>query len=254
MKRLILAALLIPFLINGQEPTPSTIFTNVMLTAHPTKIAEFEAGLAAHNKKYHADGPYQASVFWIASGKNSGKYIWSMGPNTWASMDDAPANDPEHTADWNTNVVAHAMPDQETTYWRSDMKHSNFSKDFSLKNLSIFMIDIKRFKQMEFEAVLDKVTKVYKEKDPEQQWGVYFNEMNNVDGKDFVWVNFFDKSAWLGKDDKFPQYFEEVHGEGSFPQFLKDFEAATDGQQSEFWIFRGDLSGANGEVQAVNGQ
>lgn len=254
MKRLILVVLLIPFLINAQEPAPSAIFTNVMLTPHPTKIAEFEAGIAAHNKNFHTDGPYQARVFWIASGKNAGKYVWSMGPNTWASMDEAPINDEAHTADWNSNVMANAMPEQEMNYWKSDMEHSNFSKDFSLKNLSIFMVDIKRFKRMEFAAILDKVTKVYKEKEPEEQWGAYYNEMDNMDGQDFVWINFFDKSAWMGKEDKFPKYFEEVHGEGSFPQFLKDFEAATNGQQSELWIFRGDLSGASGEVQAVNGQ
>ncbi|MGB5822319.1 MAG: hypothetical protein WBG90_22745 [Saonia sp.] len=254
MKRVLLILLLVPFLIHAQEGRQAPIFMNVMLTAHPTKITEFEAGVAAHNKKFHAEGASSVSVFWIASGKNSGKYIWSMGPTAWAAMDEANNPDEAHATDWNTNVAPYALAEMETTFWKSDIKHSNFTKDFTLKNLSIFMLDMKRFKQMEFMAVLDKVYQVFKTKDPDHQWGVYFNELANSDGQDMVWVDFFEKSAWMGREDKFPQWFEEVHGAGSFMQFLKEFEAATDGDTQELWTFREDLSGASGAVQAVQGQ
>jgi hypothetical protein len=70
-----------------------------------------------------------------------------------------------------------------------------------------------------------------------------------MDGQDFVWVDFFDKSAWMGEEDKFMEWFEEVHGAGSFSDFLKDVEAATNGDRGELWIYRGDLSGSSGEVK-----
>ncbi|RDY61174.1 hypothetical protein [Flagellimonas nanhaiensis] len=252
MKKALLILLLLPLLIMGQETPQAPIFMNVMLTPHPQKIEAFEAGVAAHNKKYHTEGAGQVSVFWVASGKNSGKYIWSMGPTAWAALDAVNNYDEAHTNDWNTNVAANALPEMETTYWKNHPPLSNFSKNFGLKNLSIFMIDIKRFKEMEFMEVLDRVYKVFHTKDPEHQWGVYFNELSNNEGQDFVWVDFFDKTAWMGREDKFVQWYEEVHGSGSFPAFLKDFESVTNSNNEELWVFRKDLSGASGDVQPRN--
>ncbi len=251
MKKGFLTLLLLPCLIFAQEAQEYGVFTNLMLTAHPEKITELEAGLKAHNEKYHAEGAYQASVFFVTSGKNFGKYIWSMGPLPWSAMDNAPGDENGHNADWNANVAPYALAESEVNYWRADLEHSNFTKDFQLKNLSIFMLDMKRFKQTQFMSVLDKVTKVFKTKDPEQQWGVYFNELNNMDGQDVVWVNFFDSSSWMSEEDKFPQWFEEVHGEGTFIPFLTDFEGATNADMQELWVFRPDLSGNDGKVQAV---
>jgi len=255
MKKLIyLTSFLMTWVIGAQENQPAPIFMNVMLTPQPDKIEAFEAGLAAHNKKFHADEGSQISVFWIASGKDSGKYIWSLGPTSWVAMDQANDYPEEHTKHWNAHVAANAKAEMETTYWKGDMAHSNFSKDFGLKNLSIFMLDIKRFKQMEFIALLDKVQKVFKTKDPDHQWGAYFNELSNNDGQDMVWVDFFEESAWMGQENKFPQWYEEVHGDGSFSDFLKEFEATTDRDSEEIWIFRSDLSSSDGQVQAITGE
>ena len=254
MKRVFLFALLVPFLLQSQEAPDGPIFMNVMMTAHPSKIAEFEAGMAAHNQKYHSDEGKQISVFWIASGKNSGKYIWSLGPTSWAAMDEANNPDKDHAADWNANVAPYALAEMETTFWKNNLKYSNFTQDFDLKNLAIFMLDMKRFKQQEFMGMLDKVHAVFKAKDPEHQWGVYFNELPNNDGQDMVWVDFFDKSAWMGEPNKFPQWYEEVHGEGTFPAFLKEFEESTNSDSQEIWMFRGDLSSADGKIVVADRQ
>ncbi|WP_262420343.1 hypothetical protein [Flagellimonas meishanensis] len=252
MKKVLITLSLIPFLMWGQESQQAPIFMNVMMTPHPEKIAAFEMGIAEHNKTYHGPGASQVSVFWVTSGKNSGKYIWSLGPTAWAAMDEANNYDEAHTKHWNEKVAANALPEMETTYWKNSLKYSNFTKDFSLKNLSIFMIDVKRFKYREMMSVLDRVHKVFKTKDPDHQWGVYFNELNNMDGQDMVWVDFFDQSAWMGRDDMFPQWYEEVHGAGSFPEFLKDLDDTTHGDSAELWVFRKDLSGATGDVPGPN--
>lgn len=253
MKNVFYFMLLVPFLVTSQNTEAYTVIENVMLTPDPAKITEFEAGMAAHNKKYHAEGTYGARVYWISNGKNAGKYMWNMGPLPWSAMDTRPAQD-GHDADWNTNVTAHALADGDVNYWRFHPEFSNFSKDFTLKNLFVFVIDIKRFKSMDFINILKKVQKVYEEKRPDQLYGGYMNEMANMDGQDFAWVEFFDKSAWMGKEDKFPQDFEEVHGAGSFAKFLTELEDATHGEKQELWIFREDLSGLGGEIQAASRQ
>ncbi len=251
MKRVVLILLLLPFLGQAQE---DVVIQNVMLTVHPTKVAEFEAGMTAHNKKYHPEGAYQAQVYNIGSGKNAGKYVWSMGPLPWSAMDTRPAEENDHDADWNTNVAAYTIGDTDVNYWKFHPQFSNFSKDFSLKNLSIFMLDIKRFKDPQAIAIISKVQKVYAEKMPDDLYGVYTNELANMDGQDLAWVGFFDKMSWMGQEDKFPQFYEEVHGAGTFAQFIADVDEAFDGEYEEIWTFRKDLSGSVGEVAAINGQ
>ncbi|WP_281540553.1 hypothetical protein [Maribacter aestuarii] len=253
MRKLLVTMLLLPLFMMAQT-NEGLIFENVMLTVNPEKIVEFEAGIAAHNKKFHSSGPYGARVYNILNGTNAGKYMLNMGPCTWSTIDARPSGK-DHSDDNNKNISKYLMPEVRVNYMKMHPELSNFSKDFEIKKLSVFMIDVKRFKEQDFmEKVLKKVVKVYKEKMPEQIYGVYSNEMNNMDGMDFGWVDFFENSSWLAQEDKFVQYFEEVHGAGSFPGFLADVEATTHGDQVEIWEVRNDLSGLGPQVKAAERQ
>lgn len=250
MRKLLFTMFLLPLMIVAQS-NEDLIFENVMLTVNPEKIVEFETGIAAHNKKFHGDGPYGARVYNVLNGQNAGKYMLIMGPLPWSAMDGRPATK-EHSDDNNKNISKYLMPDVEVNYMKMHPGLSNFSKDFEIKKLSVFMIDVKRFKEGDFiEKVLKKVVKVYKEKMPDQQYGIYSNEMNNMDGMDFGWVDFFDSSSWLGKEDTFVKNYEEVFGAGSFPAFLADVEATTHSDRTEIWELRNDLSGASAQVKAL---
>ncbi len=249
MKKLMCTLLLLPILVLAQT-NEALVIENVMLTVNPEKIMEFEAGIAAHNKKFHAEGPYGARVYNVVNGKNAGKYMLIMGPLPWSAMDGRPSSK-EHTDDNNKNINKYLTPNVEVNYMKMHPELSNFSKDFEINKVSVFMIDIKRFKEPEFmEKVVKKVVKVYKEKMPDQIYGIYTNELDSDDGLDFGWVDFFDNSSWLGEEDKFVQYFEEVHGAGSFSGFLADVEATTDGDRTEIWTLRKDLSGPDAKVAA----
>ena len=253
MKKLLYTLVLVPLMMVAQT-NESLVIENVMLTVKPDKIAEFEAGIAAHNKKFHASGPYGARVYTILNGKNAGKYMLIMGPLPWSAMDGRPASK-EHTDDNNKNINQYIESEVEVNYMKMHPDLSNFSKDFEINKISVFMIDIKRFKDMDFmEKVVNKVVKMYKEKMPYQIYGIYTNEMPNMDGMDFAWVDFFDNSSWMAKDDTFMQDFEEVHGTGSFQQFIKDVEETTDGDKGEIWSLRKDLSGPNAKVIALERQ
>ncbi|MDZ4148683.1 MAG: hypothetical protein U1C58_10395 [Flavobacteriaceae bacterium] len=254
MKKLIYWMLLIPILAVSQSNESYVVIENSMITANPAKIKEFEVGIAKHNKKFHATGAYGANVFLISNGVNSGKYIWSMGPLPWGDFDKRPENK-EHEEDWNVNVLPYTMAEGETTYWKFEVKHSHFPKDFTLKKLVVDVYDIKRFDRSKALKLLEQVHKVMVEKMPTETFGIYTNEFSNsLDGKDLAYVSFFDKSSWLGEDNDFPKKYEAVFGEGSFAHFLKDWEEVSLGSRTELWDLRSDLSGLNVNVKAIDKQ
>ncbi|MEJ1221438.1 hypothetical protein [Sediminicola sp. 1XM1-17] len=254
MRKLIFTMLLIPLLVVSQSTMEYPVIENGMITANPTKVKEFEKGMAAHNKKYHAEGAYGARVYWISNGTNVGKYMWVMGPLTWSAMDTRPAKE-GHDEDWNTNILPYTMAEGDQTYWRFHPALSNFPKDFNLKYLRVMMLDMASFKEQQFLEQLDKVAAVMKAKYPNEPYGMYTNEMpNSKDGRDFAFVDFFDKMSFLGREDTFPKDFAAVHGEGSWESFLNVMAETTNGMQSELWMFREDLSGLGPKVIAMERQ
>lgn len=246
--------LLIPILAVSQNNEGYAVVENSMITANPAKIKEFEAGIAKHNKKFHAIGAYGARVYYINNGINTGKYIWSMGPLPWSDFDKRPENK-EHDDDWNANVLPYIMAEGETTYWKFESKLSHFPKDFAIKKLVVDVYDIKRFDRSKALKLLEQVHKVMVEKMPTETFGIYTNEFSNTfDGKDLAYVSFFDKSSWLGEDNDFPKKYDAVFGDGSFAHFLKDWEEVSLGSQTELWNLRPDLSGLDANVKASNRQ
>ncbi len=253
MKKIFILLLLAPLGLLAQENAGYPVFTNIILTANPAEISEFEAALKEHNARFHAEGEQGARVYWIMNGTNADKYVWTMGPHTWATMDEMELGG-DHGAHWTNEVLAHTLGNSTTHVWRFYPEHSNFSKDFDLKYLNVFIVDMARFENERFMSIIERVKKVYQEKMSDIQYGIYFNTMPGNDGMDFAWVDFFDKMAWLGQDDMFMKNFEEVHGAGSFARFLEDVAVATEGQMTEVWMYREDLSGLGPQVMAVQRQ
>ncbi|WP_235003984.1 hypothetical protein [Aequorivita lipolytica] len=253
MRKLIFTMLLLPLLAISQNSTEYGVLENVMITPNPSQLSQFEAGLAAHNKKYHGNGAYGARVYWISSGPNAGSYMWVMGPTPWSAMDARPAQVDGHDADWNKNVAAYAMPQGNTTYWKFNAEMSRFSKDFTLKNLLLDTYDVKRGKMKEAMALVEKIGKVYAQKLPNEIYGIYTNEFSSTkEGKDLTVVSFFDKMGWISEDNGMDKKFDEVHGKGSWDKFLEDWYDVTDGGETELWIFRPELSGISGDVKAAD--
>ncbi len=250
MKKIILLLLVLPLLAIGQNTSEYTVFEIGMLTANPAHVKQFEAGMAAHNKKYHSDDVYGARIYIINNGPNVGKYLWVMGPLPWSAFDNRPAKE-DHDDDWKTNVLAYANADGNQTYWKSEPALSNFSRDFKVKNLLVDFYDVKRFKGKQALEILGKIKKVMSEKFPNEIYGIYTNEFPSTKvGRDILYISFFEKSAWLGQDLEFAKKYDEVHGKGSFETFLKDWEALTDGSETELWTFSPELSGKGSDQKS----
>lgn len=237
----------------GQNNAEYGVFETAILTPNPTQLSQFEKGLAAHNKKFHGDGPYGARVYWISNGPNTGSYTWVMGPFPWSALDNRPAQKDGHDADWDANVTPYlAAGSGETSYWRAQTDVSRFPKDFTIKNMTVNTWDIKRGKNEDVMKLVKKVQDVYAEKSPNEIYGIYTNEFPSTkEGRDLSLNSFFDKSAWLGQDNSIAKKYDEMNGAGSWAQFLKDWMDVTNGGETELWIFQPNLSGINGEVKAA---
>ena len=243
--------LLSPLLVLSQNTKEYAVFENAMLTVKPDKVKQFEAGMAAHNKKYHSDNIYGARVYSIVSGSNSGKFIWTMGPVTWSDMDNRPTKG-GHDEDWNNNVASYMESGADVTYWKFKTDLSNFPKDFKVNKMKVDVYDITRFQGKKAMEIMKKVKKVMITKFPEEAFGVYVNEFSSTkEGRDLAYVSFFEKSAWLGKDAQFEKKYDEVFGKGSFEKIIKEWGQVTNGSQSELWVHREDLSGRSGEIKAA---
>ncbi|MDC6352247.1 hypothetical protein PP178_11855 [Zeaxanthinibacter sp. PT1] len=254
MKRILYLLFLGPLMVFTQSATDYPVITNLRLTPLPDKIMQLEQGLAEHNKKYHSQGGNGARVYWISSGKNAGKYMWVMGPTTWSAMDTPIQPEKEHNDHWNQKVAPYAEAEGRVDHWRFHPEYSNFPADFEIDNLLVFVMDVKPFKWMEAIEMVKKVQKLYMEKYPDDPYGVYINELSNLEGQDLAWVDFFGNMNYMSRPDTFPQDFEAVHGEGSFMKFMKEAESVMDGTHEELWVFRKDLSGLGSTVSAVDRQ
>ncbi len=246
--------LLFPFLVISQSNSEYTVIENGMMTVNPKFINEFETGVANHNNKYHTDGMYGSRIYQINNGPNIGKYLWVMGPIPWSAFDDRPQQE-GHDEDWNANIEPYTIAGGDQIYWRFYPELSNFPRDFTIKNILIDMFDIKRFQKENVLTLMKKIKKVMVEKYPDEPYGLYANEFPNYkDGRDLAFVSFYENSGWLGKNNDFPNKYNEVHGKGSFEIFIKEWESLTHGKQTELWSFREDLSGIDGEIKASTRQ
>lgn len=253
MKHIFWILLLCPLYVAAQE-TEYLIFENSLLTPAPDKVLQFEAVLSAHNKKYHGPGAYGVRVYSVVSGVNTGKYIWAMGPTKWSALDMRP-DDPGHNQDWVGNVIPNVLPQTDTKYWRFDTGLSHFPKDFSVSKLMVWQVDVERNSFEKIMVLLGQIHKVYSQKFPNDSYGIYVNELgSSKQGDDLAIVWFFDKYTWMSDDTEFDKKFDEVHGNGTWAQFMTDWTAATVGIEREIWEYREDLSGLGPEVKAAERQ
>ncbi|HEX5111254.1 MAG TPA: hypothetical protein VFV79_00290 [Saprospiraceae bacterium] len=254
MKKLFLLLLVaVPCWLSAQD---ALIFESNTLTPMPSQVLRFEAAVAAHNKKYHATGPHGVRVYEIISGKNAGRYQWVMGPGHWSDLDTRPADGDNHSVDWVSNVLPNLTVDQNTLYIRLDTKRSNFGHDFDVNKIFFYYWGLNQNPDWEkIDTLLGKVKRVYKEKMPDDIFGVYRNELGSTsEGKDIIMGFFFDKYAWMGIDNGFDKKFDMVYGKDAFKTFIKDWNSQIRSFESEIWEFRADLSGLPARVTVADRQ
>ena len=75
-------------ILQGQEETSYAMWESMYVTPDNTKLKALGEAMSKHNKKYHKEGPFMATVYNVVSGPNTGKLVWQMGPLNYSMTTD----------------------------------------------------------------------------------------------------------------------------------------------------------------------
>jgi len=233
---LLLSAVLSITTLNAQEAKTDYGMAEVTYMMPKTGMEKaFEDAVKAHNEKYHKEGPYKANLDYILTGKETGWYVWVMGPCTFTDLDSRP-NDDAHRMDWDKNVSPKVYKYGRNEYWRYNDKLSyrgDASDNAKLENL--WFLDIADGKGDEFRGFMEKVKKAY-EKKGKGHFMLYFNQFSEDNGRDAAIVWTMDKWGEMDMDDGgIKDSYEEIYGEGSWEKALDVWRSAVTSVKSQMW-------------------
>ncbi len=223
------------------------IWESIMLTPDNTKLKVLGENMRKHNQKYHKEGPYSVTVYTIASGPNSGKMVWMMGPLKFADLDSRPAAG-GHDDDWQDNVMPYVKKTESGEYWQQDDAVSNTgmltpnASDYPLLFIRYWEINSEHGHGLD--RVLKQISDAVKALEGDNPWGVYENLFRQGKmGRHYATVSFSKKWAEYDEDPKFKMAYEKIHGADSWDAFIRDTDQIFDDSWDEVWVYDKNLSG-----------
>ena len=223
------------------------MWESFMLTPDNTKLKVLSENMRKNNATYHSEGAYNATVFNIISGPNSGKVVWMMGPMQFKHNDNRPSGD-AHDNDWRDNVMPYVKKMHSVEYWTQDDDLSNTGMlDGDASKYPLLFV---RYHEIEDGAYsvkdfFTKVSSTIKEMEGDNPWGIYYNEFRQGDlGRHIASVGFFKNWTEFDEDDNtFKETFEKLHGKNSWQGFLRMGESTFSNSWDEMWSYNKYLSG-----------
>lgn len=193
--------------------------------------------ITAHDNMYHKSGPYAAHLDYISTGKEAGWYVWGMGSTTFTDLDNRPDKG-AHADDWNKNVSPNVYKYGRVEYWKMNDKFTYGITDGMAmpKYETIWIIDVTRGQYYRFKDFMIKIKEAYAKKGGDGKIAVYENQFTENDGRDVAVVWPFNSWAEMDKDDGgIKKQFEEINGEGSWDNAMKDWAEFTQGVVQQVW-------------------
>jgi hypothetical protein len=234
--------------VNAQDNSSYDMWESLMLTPDNTKIKALGEAMSKHNKKYHANGPYKATVYNISSGPNAGKLIWEMGPLKFSDLDGRPSAG-GHDEDWRDNVMPNIKRMNTIEYWKEmdEVSNTGMLDDNNVTHplLIVRYHEISKGNGSNISRLLKQISETVKAMDGENPWGVYSNELRQgfTIGRHIATVGFMKNWAELDKDDKFKETFIKVHGDNSWDAFIDGMDHTFANSWDEIWEYNATLSG-----------
>ncbi|MBK7427323.1 MAG: hypothetical protein IPI60_10010 [Saprospiraceae bacterium] len=230
MKNLLFILICIPLIAFSQKETQPDLYEVINIHVKKGQVDAFEAAVKAHNAKFHPkDGQYHARLFSNLNGPNGGTYAWIMGPTSWTAMDNRPSKG-DHDTDW-AKVEALVEKFESPSYWKFSHELSQVIDNISPPKRLIWMYDIKRGQTARWSGLVEKVKKVYEVKRPTEPFWVTLNEFSDTGaGMDASIIFAFDNWSWMDRKSNFAKDFEEVHGEGTWHNFMNEFNDTIEGR------------------------
>jgi hypothetical protein len=219
----------------------------IMLTPDNTKLKTLSENMRKHNQTYHGDGPYKATVFSIATGPNTGKLIWQMGPTTYSHLDGRPSAD-GHDEDWRDNVMQYVKKINTAEYWKAHASIGNTAMldpgAMTHPILYIRYYEIEPGQGFSINTFFTRMMETVKALEGENPWGLYTNEFRQGDlGRHFADVSFFKNWAEFDKDVNWVETFKKTHGENSWQNQLNMGNATFANSWDEIWVYDKGMSG-----------
>lgn len=235
--RILILLFCFPLLNFAQDDDDSQDYAMVELNymkAKPGMESKFVQAVKKHNASYHADGPYEATLHYIRTGNDAGWYVWAMGTFTYTDLDNAPGAG-AHQDDWSKTIAPYVQEYGPIEMWRYNDKLS-VSNEESESLETIWFMDIERGEGYRFRAFMEKVKKVFEDKDDEMH--VWNNQYSQDDGREVAIVWPFAKWADLDDDDDWTmkEAYDEEYGEGAWDNALEEWEDVVAGMTQEVWM------------------
>jgi hypothetical protein len=207
--------------------------------------ADWEKGVAAHNKKFHSAAPYKTYIYEINTGPQSGQYELVMGPMTFTQMEGRPAGH-DHDADW-AKVLEHVESVGENVYWRSDkdvLYAPAGSESFTA--LRWRYSTLRPDQRDRFTDLMKQVEKVFETKKLGAGFTAYW-KYGASQGPHVCTELSMPGLSYLDRADTWVKDFEEVNGEGSYDRYIEDLNMCVDRTKTydELVRYRADLSSDN---------
>jgi hypothetical protein len=222
------------------------IFETIILTPDYEEIATLAANLEAHNKEFHTAGtPYEAYVYNITTGPNSGKMVWMMGPfSKWADLDNRPGGE-AHDENWMTTVVPYLENMEHGEYWKRDNEMSKAPTGKQYPLMFIRYHSISKAEGYRFGPLLEKISSVMKAMDEAESWAVYDNLLRQGydTGRHVAMIGGMNNWAEMDEDWPFMDKFKEMYGDAAWNAFVSDMEVVTTNSWDEIWSYNAKLSG-----------
>jgi hypothetical protein len=208
---------------------------DVFIKVKPGSAADFEAAVLKHNEMFHKDGPYEAELYKIITGKDVGTYVWEMGSFTYSDLDGRPTAADGHDTDWDENVGKHIYKVTNVEYIRYNKKLSYAKKGEDHDMYQIWFYDIKDNNWDMWRGFMEKVQKINAKMD--DSFSVWMNQYSQNDGRRISMAFGFDKWSDLDVDDwDMDDEFDKEFGEGAWDKALKDWDASTTEVMREVWV------------------
>lgn len=233
--------------VNAQESDTYNMWECILLTPDYTQLPTLQKNMREHNAKYHSEGPFNATVYNIASGPNAGKMVWQMGPMMMKHNDERPAEG-GHDADWNTKVMPYIKKMHTIEYWTQDDEKSNTAllagPEVKYPILFIRYFEINSDNDFLVNQHFEEISKTIKALEGDNPWGLYYNEFIQGDlGRHIAGVNFYKNWAEMDEDRKFKETHGKLFGENAWDVFIDRADAVFSNRWDEIWVYNKDMSG-----------
>ena len=217
-KSICLIALLVTAVSFTIAQDTNVIFETAYLDAKMDQLEDLRKNIKNHNQTFHGPGPYAANVWRVMTGERSGQMLITMGPFTFADLDNRPGVG-DHNDDWIGKVLPLVHSIHDGYYWKMMTDYSYApSENYQGKLMQVRTLDIKRGKMQDFMDMMTLINKVYQEKQLGHSFGVFDNVVVDQN-RDVAVVWQYDNYAYMDRQSEFGKNYDEVHGDNSWWRF-----------------------------------